>query len=514
MKKKTHSSPNLRERLVLLAGSAATNAPSDKLSRAHDFVRLLTCNVVEDGGGLVVFAGGEPKSDEGTPLVFDWTALRAIAATSSPSISPTVVITSEKVRTLKMTDEHRQLLAILSARGLIELVSIPDEVHTGGNIGDEQVGRADAMIAIGGGKGVADRARKMCKLGRPVLPMDISIGAGSNDGDGALKLHRDLMADPKLLFPATGEAVRSRMLGMSLDAPVLELGELARRVADTIAQELGALELQFPRVLVLTALPVELDAAREAFGGNLASPRSTPAQTSYWPFKSECGTVVAIACFGNSGNLDAAASTTELLDHLSPSLVVMVGIAAGIRDKCRLGEVVISERVVAYEGAALTTGPDGSQVLPRPEQYRPPHGVLQAISAYVSDVRSVSSRLARAARAVGLVLPPDSEFGAVTSEFVPRLATLAAGEKLLRDPDKFRAFRSLHGKVEVAEMEAAGVANACQRRGVPYVIIRGISDFGDDKKDDRFHRIAAAAASIVAADFIRHEGRGLAHLDR
>ncbi len=34
----------------------------------------------------------------------------------------------------------------------------------------------------------------------------------------------------------------------------------------------------------------------------------------------------------------------------------MLGIAAGMREKCALGEVVLSEQVVAYEGAALIEG--------------------------------------------------------------------------------------------------------------------------------------------------------------
>lgn len=51
-------------------------------------------------------------------------------------------------------------------------------------------------------------------------------------------------------------------------------------------------------------------------------------------------------------------------------------------------------------------------------------------------------------------------------------------------------------------MEAVGVANACERAETPYVVVRGISDFGDERKDDRFHELAAKAAALVARDFI------------
>ena len=73
----------------------------------------------------------------------------------------------------------------------------------------------------------------------------------------------------------------------------------------------------------------------------------------------------------------------------------------------------------------------------------------------------------------------------------------------MRDPDKFLAFREIHGKVELAEMEAAGISEACHQHNVPMTIIRGISDFGDPLKDNSFHQISAKAAALVAYDYVK-----------
>jgi hypothetical protein len=84
-------------------------------------------------------------------------------------------------------------------------------------------------------------------------------------------------------------------------------------------------------------------------------------------------------------------------------------------------------------------------------------------------------------------------------------ATIASGDKLLRDPGKLREVQhDIHGKVAVGEMEAAGLVEACRLQGVPWLVIRGISDFGDELKDDRFHALASRAAAAVMADFIAH----------
>ena len=86
--------------------------------------------------------------------------------------------------------------------------------------------------------------------------------------------------------------------------------------------------------------------------------------------------------------------------------------------------------------------------------------------------------------------------------FMPKAVTVASGEKLLRDPEQFKAKRSLHGKVEIAEMEGAGLFAACANYGKPVLMVRGISDFGDAKKSDGFHVHAARAAAAVTVDYI------------
>ena len=180
---------------------------------------------------------------------------------------------------------------------------------------------------------------------------------------------------------------------------------------------------------------------------------------------------------------------------------MMVGIAAGLRGKCRLGEVVLSDRVIAYEPAAATVAEGVSTEIPRPDAFRAAHSIQQDVTSYLSDA-GLHERLLRypVIPAAGF---PDIKADLVAKALAVRSATIASGEKLLRDPQKFQAIRSLHGKIEVAEMEAAGVAAACHRSGTSFLVVRGISDFGDSVKDDRFHDIAATGAAIIAVDFIR-----------
>lgn len=162
-----------------------------------------------------------------------------------------------------------------------------------------------------------------------------------------------------------------------------------------------------------------------------------------------------------------------------------MGIAAALRGKVKIGHVVLSERVVVYEPAALVRSDSGTVEQPRPEIDRVPHEMIQDVIHHRSD----PARLRAAFERAGGVIPAASAKRArefrdnVADAITARLATIASGEKLLRDPSKLLAVRTLHGKVEVGEMEAVGVVEACRRARVPWLVIRGISDFGDELKD-------------------------------
>jgi nucleoside phosphorylase len=266
-------------------------------------------------------------------------------------------------------------------------------------------------------------------------------------------------------------------------------------------------------VAILTIIPPELRAAQDALG-RLQRVKEGPHDTIFWhgavrSALRQCDYSVALAAIGSAGTASAAALATQMIERYRPSVVLLVGIAAGMRGKVRIGEVVLSERVVAYELAALTVGKDGAPAVEhRPEVTRIHHGIQQDVLNYQPG----SQRLAELfARIQGVF--PEAPRGkkkewreqVVSTVSCKSQVTIASGDKLLKDPGKLlQVRRDIHGKVEVGEMEAAGLVEACRLRGVPWLVIRGISDFGDELKDDRFHELASRTAAVVMADFLAH----------
>ena len=135
-------------------------------------------------------------------------------------------------------------------------------------------------------------------------------------------------------------------------------------------------------VAVVTVIASEQQAVLETLGFLDAPRRSTEGGTIYF-----VGAIrstlsgrklrVAVTCIGRAGNSAAAAAVRETVSEYHPRVIILVGIAAGVREKLQLGDVVLSERVVSYESAAVVAGASGSQEEHRPETRPLPHAMMQ-----------------------------------------------------------------------------------------------------------------------------------------
>lgn len=268
------------------------------------------------------------------------------------------------------------------------------------------------------------------------------------------------------------------------------------------------------RVLIITVIPAELSSLLAELGLNVSD--SSPAMGTYYYWTAEASLEATgerldlLACAAaKAGNVNMAVLTANLISELKPDFAILLGIAAGLRGKTKIGQVVFGERTVAYEPAALVPGPDGPRLEPRTEMIEPDIGIVQMLAAYGADEQA-TTRIDQEGRFPRWdFLPPELREDPdvrenVADELVMNSAAVASGEKLLRDPSKILELRrNTQGRIEIGEMEAVGFGTACAHVRLPNLVIRGISDFGDHLKNDAFHVYAARRAARVAIDFVR-----------
>ncbi len=236
----------MKGKFVLLAASASRACPAERLDLAIRFVQLFVAEVLKAGGGLVVVLGGENQTvdADGRPRIFDWTVLRAIedyvtATTETPRTYAHVVMSDHTWRS-RLDDGNRQTLTNLEQRRVLEVKRIRREEFTGGKYRVIQCELADGMIALGGGKGTYAVGRQMIASGKPVLPLDLDIGAFSEDGEGALLLHRELQSDPGVFLPVAHGQVVNQIEALSLAGGNSKVCTVAQRAVEVLSLDLAS----------------------------------------------------------------------------------------------------------------------------------------------------------------------------------------------------------------------------------------------------------------------------------
>ena len=263
-------------------------------------------------------------------------------------------------------------------------------------------------------------------------------------------------------------------------------------------------------IVVLTVIPPELRAIREALeisdqdrikedNGTIYDRCSIFSNSQKREYH------VALGCIAEAGNQGSAVATTAAIQRWKPQAVLLMGIAAGIRKKVKIGQVVFSERVVGYESAAWKIDEDKySYEEPRPEIERWSHSIAQDVSSYLADFKNAQVTDRFLFMDGSFPQPPEKDQDSIVQMIEVTTSTIASGEKLLRDSTRLVRFHGIHGKTEVAEMEALGFVEACRRERVDWLVVRGISDFGDQFKSDKFHRLATLASATVLVDFLHY----------
>jgi hypothetical protein len=208
----TRSAIPLLGRRVQIAGSASAATGTGLIRYAHEIVAPLVKGIMAAGGGIVAGIGREPRLDIAMPdspsLVFDWTVLEAVAECLKTGFYPwhaqfglPIVIASSEKAFAEIPDNRRPLYEELLGTGLVQVESIMPGSRAAAILRLRQSAFGDALVIIGGGTGVEHSADLYLARRKPVVPLDIAIGASRDDGTGgALRLSKEARADPRRFF--------------------------------------------------------------------------------------------------------------------------------------------------------------------------------------------------------------------------------------------------------------------------------------------------------------------------
>jgi nucleoside phosphorylase/CheY-like chemotaxis protein len=223
--------------------------------------------------------------------------------------------------------------------------------------------------------------------------------------------------------------------------------------------------------------------------------------TLYWRGSFDSGgrrRCVYAAASARMGIAAASVLTGKVIQHFRPRLLLMVGIAAGVRGKVNFGDVVVADPCWDW-GSGKWVVRDG-----RPAFMAAPHQVaLDGVDRERLVALSADTSLLAHIRGKWPAPKPDSGLQV-------HIGPVASGAAVLADGVTIEQVLAQHRQLLAIDMEAYGVMTTAQESTEPrprVVVLKGIVDFADGQKDDRFrHYSAFTSAEVMRAYVIQMLG--------
>lgn len=215
------------------------------------------------------------------------------------------------------------------------------------------------------------------------------------------------------------------------------------------------------------------------------------------------GTIDGRACvivLARIGKVAAAATAVTLIREFGVSAIVFAGVAGGIGSGVGLGDVVVADQLVQHDMDAR----------PLFGRFEVP---LLGLAHFAADAR-LSTLLAQCA-ADYLALDLHAQVPARTRDMygigMARLhrGMVGSGDQFVHGPSAAEGLRQTLPALLCVEMEGAAVAQVCHEYGVPYAVLRTISDRADASAPVDFAGFLRDVASFYATGIL---GRLLAAL--
>ena len=181
-----------------------------------------------------------------------------------------------------------------------------------------------------------------------------------------------------------------------------------------------------------------------------------------------------VKAIGKSGNVASREVADALIQRYNPSMVLLFGIAAGVRGNTSVGALVMTNQIWDLRKCRVG-GNDQFDFEPNQISCRE-HFSLPF------EVTRLEGKLS----------------GMLASE-VRVILDLACGssDNLIRSEAYMRAAANTHRKLGAVEMEAAGVAETCNAYSIPFCVAKAISDYGDEHKTDESHEYCCKVVALA-----------------
>ncbi|WP_105577343.1 5'-methylthioadenosine/S-adenosylhomocysteine nucleosidase [Cronobacter sakazakii] len=182
------------------------------------------------------------------------------------------------------------------------------------------------------------------------------------------------------------------------------------------------------------------------------------------------------------GKVSAAMGATLLLEHCKPDVIINTGSAGGLAPSLKVGDIVVSDEVRYHDADVTAFGYEYGQMAGCPAAFKADEKLIAAAQETIEKLNLHAVR--------GLVVSGDA--------FINGSVNLAK-------------IRHNFPQAIAVEMEATAIGHVCHNFGVPFVVVRAISDVADQQSHlsfEEFLAVAAKQSSLMVETLLMSLNRG------
>jgi adenosylhomocysteine nucleosidase len=200
-----------------------------------------------------------------------------------------------------------------------------------------------------------------------------------------------------------------------------------------------------------------------------------------------------VLVFSRCGKVAAASTATHLIAAHHVDEVMFVGVAGAVSTDLRVGDIVVARALFQHDM-------DARPIFARHEI------PLLHVTAIETEVSRREAAAAAANRFVaGIDASLSREVRGTFGIRRPSVLTgdIASGDQFFANAESTSELRSRLPSVLCVEMEGAAVGQVCHEYGVPFTVVRTISDSADHAAPVDFPRFIAHVASVYSLGLVR-----------
>jgi adenosylhomocysteine nucleosidase len=235
-----------------------------------------------------------------------------------------------------------------------------------------------------------------------------------------------------------------------------------------------------PRLAIIAAMPEELDAFLAAMPDEAAVDLGG---RRFWCGHWQGHEVVAV--LSGIGKVAASITATTLITHFQATRLIFTGVAGGLGPGVQVGDVVVATELLQHDL-------DASPIFPR-------HQIPGRGLSRIPTCPTLSHALLAAAR---------QTLGVSGGQQVHE-GLIVSGDRFVSSASEAQALQTELPDALAVEMEGAAIAQVCLDFGLPFGVVRSISDRADDAAHVDFTRFVREVASPHALAIVQAT---LAHL--